>query len=123
MGKNNGNQNLQDLTTTNTTVTNLDPTQSPTVAPEQPQANNVNQEDYNGDTVTSKINDSDDTIQFQSNGNIALDGNVDPEFETLVNDTIRGVYGSGRDRMNALGDNYAKVQAEITRRIRLRQQR
>lgn len=40
------------------------------------------------------------------------------EFEQLVTDTMDGKYGTGRERMIQLGDQYAEVQKEITKRIR-----
>lgn len=40
------------------------------------------------------------------------------EFEQLVVDTMGGRYGTGRERMIKLGDQYAEVQKEITKRIR-----
>lgn len=42
---------------------------------------------------------------------------ADVEFERLVEETIRGAHGSGRERMIALGSNYAKVQQEVNRRL------
>lgn len=40
------------------------------------------------------------------------------EFERLVEETIRGVHGSGRERMLSLGDQYFKVQQEVNDRLR-----
>ena len=39
----------------------------------------------------------------------------------LADEVEQGVHGSGRERMITLGEDYAKVQAEVTRRIRNRQ--
>lgn len=39
-------------------------------------------------------------------------------FEQLVEETLRGLHGSGRERMLALGKDYAKVQQEVNRRLR-----
>lgn len=42
----------------------------------------------------------------------------DDKFETLVEETMNGVHGTGRERMLSLGTNYAAVQTEIARRMR-----
>lgn len=36
-----------------------------------------------------------------------------PDIDALASDAIRGKFGSGRDRRNALGSNYAKVQDRV----------
>lgn len=43
-------------------------------------------------------------------------------IQQLADEVERGAHGSGRERMLALGDDYGKVQQEVTRRIRKRQQ-
>lgn len=43
---------------------------------------------------------------------------ADSDFDKLVEDTINGKYGTGRERMLALGKRYAEVQTEIVKRLR-----
>ena len=45
----------------------------------------------------------------------------DERIQRLADEVENGMHGSGRERMILLGDDYGKVQAEVTRRIRNRQ--
>lgn len=55
------------------------------------------------------------TIEIKGDGNYSEE---DKAFNKLVEDTMHGKYGTGRERMIELGTNYAKVQTEIVKRIR-----
>lgn len=88
----------------------------------------VENKDYEGSDIVKQINEADDNIKFEStitmtDGDVTINApNVtiesDDELNRLVDETLRGVHGSGRERMIALGENYSKVQQEIVRRIR-----
>lgn len=92
------------------------------VGPEVP-----NNEDYTGDSLVKQINEAPDNITIDSS-KIDLEGETvhidspitevkDSDFEQLVQETIHGVHGSGRERMISLGEHYAKVNQEVNRRL------
>lgn len=48
----------------------------------------------------------------------AQENTEDKTISQLADEVMKGKYGSGRERMLLLGDKYAAVQIEVTRRIR-----
>lgn len=71
----------------------------------------------------------DKSIDIDSNGAATFTGVLvssedatesSSDFERLVEETLKGKHGTGRERMISLGTNYAKVQMEVNRRIRLK---
>lgn len=40
------------------------------------------------------------------------------QIELLVEETLNGLHGSGRERMISLGEHYAEVQKEVNNRLR-----
>jgi len=46
-----------------------------------------------------------------------LDKVEEDDFNKLVDDTMKGKHGTGRERMLSLGSDYAAVQKEIAKRL------
>lgn len=76
------------------------------------------------ENLTTSVGES--TITYDSENivasapSISLNTDSDDVIQRLANEVERGIHGSGRERMLSLGVNYAKVQQEVTRRIRNR---
>lgn len=87
------------------------PVTTPNVAPEE--AVNVQAANPNVDGESTTTPDVSEEKVEAKNKKLSK---ADAEFNRLVEDTIRGVHGTGRERMISLGDQYVKVQQEIHRR-------
>ena len=46
------------------------------------------------------------------------ENNVEKTISQLADEVMRGVHGSGRERMIVLGDKYEAVQKEVNKRIK-----
>lgn len=67
------------------------------------------------DDIITEINNGSSHIKIQAD---KINLKVEDPFQRLVEETLNGLHGSGRERMISLGTDYAKVQQEVNRRLR-----
>lgn len=80
-----------------------------------------------GEERKQKLGDNYQAVQAIVNDMAKPKGTIPPAsapkpaektIDQLATEVLRGAHGSGRERMISLGSNYAKVQAEVNRRLR-----
>lgn len=70
-----------------------------------------------GSPTSPTVGNASATIDVKPSVTVKIESKA-KTIDQLATEVLRGVHGSGRERMISLGSNYAKVQQEVNRRLR-----